>query len=180
MSPLAAALAAHVPADAEEGADLDRLRSLVATYGDPWSRVHPLHLTASALVVDPVSARVLLRWHTKQERWLQVGGHADPGETDPWAITLREATEETALPDLRPWPGPTPVLAQVAVVPVNAVAPEPAHEHGDLRYLLATARPEDVPDEVEGVPLRWRTLTEARRVADPGLARLLDRAARTL
>lgn len=135
----------------------------------------PLHLTASALVVHPATGRVLLRWHAKQERWLQVGGHGDPGESDPAAIALREAIEETALTDLRPWPGPQPDLFQVTVVPVVAAKGEPAHEHADLRYLLATDRPDDVPPEVEGVPLRWLSVEEAVTVADPGLERLLRR-----
>lgn len=165
----------HRPADAEEVADLERIRALVDGEPDPWSRHLPLHLTASALVVHPATGRVLLRWHAKQERWLQVGGHADPGEHDPWAIARREAEEETALTDLRPWPGPEPALFQVTVVPVVAAKGEPAHEHADLRYLLATERPDDVPPEVESVPLRWLTVEQAVELADPGLERLLRR-----
>lgn len=170
---LTAALSAHVPTDAEETGDLERIRTLVAIEPDPWSRRIPLHLTASALVVHPASGDVLLRWHAKQERWLQVGGHGDPGESDPWAIALREAEEETTLTDLRPWPAEEPSLFQVAVVPVVAAKGEPPHEHADLRYLLATDRPGDVPPEVEGVPLRWCSFDEALVVADPGLERLL-------
>jgi 8-oxo-dGTP pyrophosphatase MutT (NUDIX family) len=180
VSPLVVALDAHVPADPAEETDLVRLRRLVAVESDPWSRTLPLHLTGSALVVDPGSMRVLLRWHAKQQLWLQVGGHADPGEVDPWLIALREAREETALEDLRHWPSPEPSLAQVTIVSVNAVAGEPAHEHGDLRYLLATERPGELPAEVEGVALKWVSLDEAREVADEGLGRLLDVAARLL
>ncbi|MCU1484525.1 MAG: hypothetical protein JWN67_1271 [Actinomycetia bacterium] len=171
--PLTAALQAHVPSDPEEAGDLARITTLVAIEPDPWSRRTLLHLTASALVVHPATGRVLLRWHAKQERWLQVGGHGDPGESDPWAIALREAEEETGLTDLRPWPGPDPALFQVTVVPVVAAKGEPAHEHADLRYLLATDRPDDVPAEVEGVPLRWCSVEEAVALADPGLERLL-------
>jgi 8-oxo-dGTP pyrophosphatase MutT (NUDIX family) len=172
--PLAAALAAHVAADAEEAVDLDRLRALAGTPA-PWDRTTPLHVTASALVVHPASGRVLLRWHAKQQRWLQVGGHGDPGESDPWVVARREAEEETGLGDLRPFPGPEPTLFQVTVVPVVAAKGEPAHEHADVRYLLATDRPDDVPAEVEGVPLRWCTVEEAVALADPGLERLLRR-----
>jgi 8-oxo-dGTP pyrophosphatase MutT (NUDIX family) len=171
--PLASALQAHAPTDPGEAADLDRIRALVGHEPEPWSRRTPLHLTASALVVHPASRRVLLRWHAKQERWLQVGGHGDPGESDPWAIALREAEEETGLGDLRPWPGPEPRLFQVSVVPVVAAKGEPAHEHADLRYLIATDRPDDVAPEVEGVPLRWCSIDEAVALADAGLERLL-------
>jgi 8-oxo-dGTP pyrophosphatase MutT (NUDIX family) len=178
MTPLLhEAVRSHEPADDEEAADLARLLRVLAGAPDPWSRAIPLHVTGSALVLHPPSRRVLLRWHAKQERWLQVGGHGDPGEDDPFAVALREAEEETALTDLRPWPECR--LLQVAIVPVTAAGGEPAHEHADLRYLLATDRPDDVPPEVEGVPLRWCAVDEALALADAGLARLLHRASAT-
>ena len=173
MTSVLQALEHHQPADDREVADMARVLTMVRAEADPWSRSIPLHLTASALVLDPASGRVLLRWHAKQERWLQVGGHADAGETDPWPVAIREATEETALDDLAPWPGPEPRLAQVVIVDVVAAGGEPAHEHADLRYLLATARPDAVPPEVEDVPLRWCTVADALAVADEGLAYLV-------
>ena len=39
------------------------------------------HLTGSALVVDADAAQVLVLFHTKLQRWLQPGGHAD-GDAD--------------------------------------------------------------------------------------------------
>ena len=173
---LSRAIAIHTPADDDEAGDLDRVRALVEREADPWARSLLLHVTASALVVHPPTRRVLLRWHAKQGRWLQVGGHGDPGEDDPWVVALREATEETGLADLRPWPGPDPHVFQVTVVPVVAAGGDPPHEHADVRYLLATERPDDAPPELEGVPLRWLTVDEAIALADPGLARLLRRS----
>ena len=101
---------------------------------------------------------MLLRWHRRQQAWLQVGGHADPGETDPYAIALREAVEETGLTDLRPLVA-EPVHLVVVPVPANDV--EPAHEHADLRYLLVTDRPDDAAAESEDAPLRWLSYDEA-------------------
>ena len=95
-----------------------------------------MHFTASALVVHPDSGRVLLRWHQRMRMWLQVGGHGDPGEGDPLAIALREAHEETGLPDLRPWPDDAIRHAVLCNVPSGNG--EPAHKHADLRYFLAT------------------------------------------
>jgi 8-oxo-dGTP pyrophosphatase MutT (NUDIX family) len=112
--------------------------------------------------VHPGTKRVLLRWHERMQAWLQVGGHADPGETDPFLIALREAQEETGLGDLVAWPDRTePTLIQVVVVPVPAGKGEPPHHHADLRYVLATATPDQATPETESAYVRWLHLEEA-------------------
>jgi 8-oxo-dGTP pyrophosphatase MutT (NUDIX family) len=158
-----------------ETADVERMRRLAAAHADPWQRTLPLHFTASALVVHPDSARVLLRWHQRMRMWLQVGGHGDPGECDPLAIALREAREETGLSDLRPWPDDA--LRHAVVCQVPAGNGEPAHEHADLRYFLATRSPDGTRPENPGAPLRWVTVDEARDlVGGNNLRHTLDRA----
>jgi 8-oxo-dGTP pyrophosphatase MutT (NUDIX family) len=163
-----------------EAADVARMRRLAAAAPDPWARSQlPLHFTASALVVHPASRRVLLRWHVKQDRWLGVGGHGDPGETDPLQIALREAREETGLADLVPWPDGA--LRHAVVCYVRPSAAEPEHEHADLRYLLATANPDAIAPEDEHSPLRWVTFPQARALFGPdNLTDTLDRAERLL
>lgn len=152
----------YVPQSEAESRDVKRLRQLLTESADPWTRASPLHLTGSAVVVHPPSGRVLLRWHDRMQAWLQVGGHADPGETDPFGIAAREATEETGLPDLVPWPdSATPVILQVAVVPVPAGKGEPEHEHGDIRYALATNQPEAIAPESASAQLVWLDVDEA-------------------
>lgn len=172
-------LAGHEALGETEEADVERVRRLMASGADPWSRATPLHLTASALVVHPASRRVLLRWHQRQRRWLQVGGHGDPGETDPLAIALREAAEETGLPDLAPWPDGA--IRHVVVCDVAPGKGEPAHEHADLRYLLATEQPDVVRPESPDAPLRWLEIDEARElVGVNNLQVTLDRAEQAL
>jgi 8-oxo-dGTP pyrophosphatase MutT (NUDIX family) len=156
---LAVLLDRYQPEGEAETADLHRVRTLAETAGDPWRRELPLHVTASALILHPPTARVLLRWHERQQAWLQVGGHGDPGESDPLAIALREAAEETGLADLVPWPDAR--LRQLVIVGVPAGKGEPAHEHADLRYFMATATPEAAQAENEHAPLRWLSLPEA-------------------
>jgi 8-oxo-dGTP pyrophosphatase MutT (NUDIX family) len=176
---LADALDRYQASTPEERADVERGRALLAGSDDPFSRSVPLHVTGSALVVHPPSGRVLLRWHDRQQAWLQVGGHADPGEEDPFVTALREGEEETGLTDLRPWPGPDPELVQVVAVPVPAGKGEPAHEHLDLRYLLATDRPEDARPENPTAELRWLTVPEALDlVSEENLRVLLRRVDR--
>lgn len=157
-----------------EEADLARMRRLAEAEPDPWDRSLPLHFTSSALIVDPAGGKVLLRWHQRQRMWLQVGGHGDPGETDPLQIALREAEEESGLADLRPWPDAS--LRHVVMCQVAAGKGEPAHVHADLRYFLATRDPAAVRPEDEGSPLRWLSVEEARDlVGDNNLSVTLER-----
>jgi len=158
-SPLAALLKEYRPEGEPETADLRRVRALAEAAGDPFQRKLPLHVTASALIVHLPTGRVLLRWHQRQQAWLQVGGHGDPGETDPVAIARREAAEETGLADLVPWPDAQ--LRHLVIVDVPAGKGEPAHQHADLRYFMATQNPQAARAENEAAPLRWLTLTEA-------------------
>jgi 8-oxo-dGTP pyrophosphatase MutT (NUDIX family) len=158
-----------------ETADLQRMTRLAAASPDPWARSLPLHFTASALIVHPETRRVLLRWHYKHGLWLQVGGHGDPGETDPLQIALREATEETGLTDLVPWPDAA--LRHAVVCRVGRSATEPEHEHADLRYIFATRCPDAIAAENDQSPLRWLTADEARSlVGGNNLRDTLNRA----
>src|SRR4051794_10852931 len=168
----------YVAQSPDEAADMARLAELWAT-GDAYSRALPVHITGSALIVHPPTERVLLRWHERMQSWLQVGGHADPGETDPFLIALREAREETGLTDLLPWPDVAePRVLQIAIVPVPAGRGEPAHEHADVRYGLATAAPEAIQPESEHAQLAWLSIDEALlRVAEDNLRVALARLA---
>ena len=169
-------LAGYRPEGAAETADVDRLAGLVRAEPDLWSRAVPLHVTASALVVHPATGRVLLRWHQRQQAWLQVGGHADPGESDPLAIALREAEEETGLTDLTPWPDAELRHLAIVSVPASAARGEPAHEHADLRFVFATAEPDAVRPENPDAPLRWLTVAEAEQLtAEDNLRETLRR-----
>jgi 8-oxo-dGTP pyrophosphatase MutT (NUDIX family) len=171
----------YVPATDQETADVERIRRLAST-GDAWSRSSAVHVTGSAIILHPDSGRVLLRWHARMQSWLQVGGHADPAETDPFQIALREAGEETGLDDLVAWPpAGRPTAVQIVVVPVPAGRGEPAHEHADVRYVLATARPEAARPEDPVAVLRWLSLEHARTlVGEDNLRDCLDRVARAL
>jgi 8-oxo-dGTP pyrophosphatase MutT (NUDIX family) len=169
----------YQPEGAAETADVARTRALTESEPDPWLRTLPLHVTASALIVHPDSGRVLLRWHRRQQAWLQVGGHGDPGETDPLAIALREAEEETGLTDLVPWPDAR--IRHVAVVDVPAGKGEPAHQHADVRFLLATRTPDAVVPERPDAPLRWLSVADAEALtSEANLLETLARARRSL
>ncbi len=170
-------LAAYRPDGEVEAADVRRLIDRLA-HDDVWSRSAPLHVTASALIVHPPSRTVLLRWHPGMEAWLQVGGHFDPGEADPWVVAAREATEETGLTDLRERADPGRRPVQIVVVPVPARGDEPAHEHADVRYLMITDRPDEIVAESSAARLRWLSIDDAvRETTEANLRVFLERVA---
>jgi len=175
---LARSLAHHRPADPEEAADLARIVAFVSTHADPFDRrIAEGHLTASALVVSATGERVLLLHHRKLDRWLQPGGHGDPGETSGEQVALREAREETGLAGLALHPGaPRPLDVDVHDIPARG--DEPAHQHLDLRYLVVA--PEGTalaPALAEMRDLRWFAWDEVDALGpDPGLRRALAKA----
>jgi hypothetical protein len=145
----------YQPEGAAETADVARTRALTGSEPDPWLRTLPLHVTASALIVHPDSGRVLLRWHRRQQAWLQVGGH------------------------LVPWPDAR--IRHVAIVGVPEGHGEPAHEHADVRFLLATRTPDAVVPEGPDAPLRWLSVADAEALTtEANLLETLARARRSL
>jgi 8-oxo-dGTP pyrophosphatase MutT (NUDIX family) len=178
-SDLATLLEHYQPLTDLETEDVGKLADLVRTAEDPWTRSSPVHATASALIVHPDTGRVLLRWHQRQQAWLQVGGHGDPGETGALAIALREAREETGLTDLAPWP--TDELRHVVIVEVPPGKGEPAHEHADLRFVLATGNPDAIVPEQPDAPLRWLAIEDAMALtAEDNLRETIERIAHLL
>lgn len=133
MSALRAELDAFEPSDPAEAAALSQIRSLIETADAPAARTtfDPGHLTASAVVRDPDVCRVLLVRHPKLGRWVQPGGHIEPGDRSLGAAARREVTEEA---------GPITVEPRGLMdVDVHAIPPfgsEPSHLHHDIRYLF--------------------------------------------
>ncbi|MEV1289025.1 NUDIX hydrolase [Micromonospora sp. NPDC049679] len=85
----------------------DRTLRLLAAGPVAMTREHqPGHVTASALVVDADAARVLLCLHGRFHRWVQLGGHCEPGDPTLADAALREATEESGISGLRLHPVP--------------------------------------------------------------------------
>jgi 8-oxo-dGTP pyrophosphatase MutT (NUDIX family) len=167
---------ANACADAAELADVARIRAALER-DDVYARSSALHVTASALIVHPQSQRVLLRWHPRMRQWMQVGGHFDPGETDPFAVARREAHEETGLVDLAPPPSGSTAPVQIVIVPVPEYGDEPAHEHADLRFVFVTDHPDATRPESRAAKLQWLPLVTApTHVDEENLRAFLARA----
>lgn len=122
-------------------------------------RCAPGHLTASTLVTDPDATRVLLTLHPRVGRWIQLGGHCEPGDASIQAAALREAREESGIGALELDPVPLelhthPITCSLglptrhldvrflAVAPADA-APVRSDESDDLRFWPVDALPEN-------------------------------------
>ncbi len=178
LAALADSLRRHLPADEEEARDRDRILDFVLHHEHPFDRgIAEGHLTGSAVTVSADGARVLLLHHRKLDRWLQPGGHGDPGETTGEEVALREAFEESGLRGLRLHPAaPRPLDVDVHDIPARPG--EPAHQHLDLRYLVMA------PDHAVVSPalgelheIRWVPWDEVTVLGpDHGLRRALGKA----
>lgn len=175
---LAEALSRHRPADEAEAADLDAIAAFVARHERPFDRTIPEgHLTGSAITVSADGKRVVLLHHRKLDRWLQPGGHGDPGETRGEEVALREAIEESGIAGLALHPtAPRPLDVDVHDIPARGS--EPAHQHLDLRYLVvAPAGAAIAPALAELHEIRWVAWDEADGLhPDHGLRRALAKA----
>lgn len=140
----------------------------------------PGHLTASALVLNPKDNCLLLIRHKFLQRWLQPGGHMDPGEL-PLAGALRELSEEvgTVPVSVHPWhrENAVPIDIDSHAIPANTAKNEPPHLHHDFQYIMVLTGEFDLKlqaDEVSG--FRW-VPAEDFRSGDFGqrLARTIDK-----
>ena len=155
---------------AMRGAYLDYL----AEHDDAmWRRCSPGHLTASALVLDLVARRVLLTLHPKVGRWLQTGGHCEPGDRTLASAALREATEETGIEGLELLDQPV----QLDRHPVGCQGPgEPDREHLDVQYVALAPDGADAVRGPESLDLRWWPVDALPEGVDGSVRALVSRA----
>jgi 8-oxo-dGTP pyrophosphatase MutT (NUDIX family) len=137
----------------------EKIRELVRNSADCFERKSlPGHITASAWILSSDRRRFLLTHHRKLDRWLQLGGHAD-GDSDVFAVALREAREESGMQSFdwigAPGEGPRPVPIDVDVHSIPARPGEPAHDHHDIRFLLVAHPGQELSISSESKALDW-------------------------
>ncbi len=171
---LGALLQSHAPACDEESIYRARMLDLLGSPGDPFSRDHfqPGHFTASGFILAPDGRSVLLIHHRKLDRWLQPGGHIDPGDADLLAAARREVREEVGIEEVVPVEDG---VFDLDIHPIPARKTEPAHEHFDIRFLLR-AESMDVTRNDETHDAVWTPFDELTdRMTDPAEFRVIDK-----
>ena len=164
------AVRAHVPGDTRETRSVEEMCTQLRRLDHPFDRsADAVHVTASAIVVG--ERGVLLHRHRRLHRWLQPGGHVEPGEW-PEDAARRESEEETGLVVRHPGTGPL-------LLHVDVHDAADGHVHLDLRYLLIGPAADPAPPEGESQEVAWFSWEDAALVADDALAGAL-RAAREL
>jgi 8-oxo-dGTP pyrophosphatase MutT (NUDIX family) len=133
----------------------------------------PAHVTASAAILDPAAERILLVMHRKVRRWLQPGGHCEPGDATLANAALREAVEESGLPGLQVVPG----ILQVDRHPAPC-RPGVVDEHLDVRYLVVAPPGSEPRVSDESDDVRWFGWAELTAGIEPTIVEMLA-AART-
>jgi 8-oxo-dGTP pyrophosphatase MutT (NUDIX family) len=156
-----AVVAQHQPTSGREVEAKERFLAELGRLDEPYDEhADPTHVTASAIVVG--TRGTVLHLHKRLARWMQPGGHIDPGETPPEA-SLREAVEELGLHVEHPEGGPRLINIDVHEAALG-------HTHLDLRYLLLGSAEDPHPPPGESPEARWYDWDEAASIADEALA----------
>ena len=157
---LALVSAHHAASPREVAAQVRFLAELARLDAPSDEHADPTHVTASAIVVGPRGT--VLHLHKRLGRWMQPGGHINPGEAPPEA-SRREAIEELGLHVEHPKGGPRLIHLDVHEAALG-------HTHLDLRYLLVGSADDPHPLPGESPEARWYDWEDAAMIADEALA----------
>lgn len=161
LSPVEAYLARY-----PKESDLSLLRRQLKAQGDIFSRKNMTgHITASGLILNEEASQTLLIQHRGLDKWLQSGGHIDPGDGSIWQAAEREINEETGLTRiaLHPWHAENagmPVHVDTHPIPARPERQEGAHDHHDCLYVFVTAETEVAAGDDGVAGTKWRAIAD--------------------
>ena len=157
-----ALVAGHWPTSPREVAAKERFLAELDRLDDPYDEhADPMHVTASAIVVG--TRGTVLHLHKRLGRWMQPGGHIDPGRG---AARGRPARGHRGA---RPGRGASRGGPRLIHLDVHEAAL--GHTHLDLRYLLFGVGGRPAPAARARAPRRaGMSWDEAAAIADEALA----------
>lgn len=159
------------PDQAQEALRRQYLQFLADHADAMWRECAVGHLTASALVVDESRRNVLLTLHPKVGRWLQLGGHCEPGDAGLREAARREVREESGIAEVRL--SPHPMRLDRHPVPCGGRL----SEHLDVQYLAVVPDGATITISDESDDLRWFGIDELPAGLDASVRALVDAAA---
>lgn len=169
-TPLLNSLAQYKTHYTEEISIVDQLQDFVQAYPDCFERSLSIgHITGSAWLVNETGTHVLLTHHRKLNAWLQLGGHAD-GDADVNRVALREAEEESGLPQIEPVDSR---IFDVDIHAIPAIKSDPAHFHYDVRYAFRALGSDDFTISDESNALAWIPIADmSQHVLEESIRRM--------
>ena len=142
----------------DEASHVARARRWIMTHEEIFNRENPVHVTASAWVVNPARTHIFMVHHGKHHQWFQPGGHAD-GDNDVLRVALKEASEESGL-DMAHIRLLHRKVFDVDIHAVPTAHAVPEHAHIDIRFLVEMDDDVPVPGSHESHEVRWIPLRE--------------------
>lgn len=143
--------------------------SFIAHHPDCFERTLSCgHITASCWLVNSAQSHALLTHHAKLDRWFQLGGHCD-GMSDPLAVALKEAQEESGIMAI------VPLMTDIFDIDIHLIpenSKERAHYHYDIRFLLRVVGNESITVSNESKALRWIGKEETLPTDNPSVVRM--------
>jgi 8-oxo-dGTP pyrophosphatase MutT (NUDIX family) len=114
---------------------------------------------------------VLLTLHPRVGRWIQLGGHCEPGDETVVDAALREATEESGIAGLEVEPG----LYGAQAHPITCSLGVPTR-HLDVQFVAHAPAGAQIAISDESEDLRWWPADALPAGTDHALAYLVARA----
>ncbi len=109
------------------------------------------HVTVSAWLLNKDRTHVLFMQHPQSHEWRPLGGHCD-GNNDPLDVMLKKAKAQSGITNIKPI---TKNIFDIEIQRIPRYDAGPAHDHYDIRFLLAVTSDEFVKRNYESYGLRW-------------------------
>ncbi len=166
-------LTRYKPIDENDAKGLKLLRRFMETSSQPFGKINPLgHVTASAWIINHDATKVLMTYHRKLEKWLQLGGHTEENESIQEGA-LREAKEESGNAAIKLLYDSIYDI-DVHLIPARGTAP--VHYHYDVRFLCLADEAAPITISDESIDLKWIAISDIRLyTTEPSILRMIER-----